>query len=174
MRKVYLLICIILSAAFMSACGSSKVNKGNMEVSPTQIPTVTLPAENSGTNVTQAPSDNGENVSLEDYYPIQPDTEYVYEGTGNEYATYQMFIDFIDHSVNRIQTRANNGGSETVRVIEVKNDKISIVRQVIECYYRDNLINKAAEAGKYEILLMKPLVKGTEWLLPDGRKRYIS
>jgi RpiB/LacA/LacB family sugar-phosphate isomerase len=97
----------------------------------------------------------------------------VFEGEGNEYAGFQTSIDFIDEGKNRIQTRTNNGGTEEVRVIEKKDGELRVILSRPECYYRDNLIDKEGEQEK-EILLKEPLEVGTEWTLPDGRRRYIA
>ncbi|HEX3022812.1 MAG TPA: GerMN domain-containing protein, partial [Lachnospiraceae bacterium] len=115
-----------------------------------------------------------EKATLDDYYPFKKDTVYIFEGEGNEYAGFQTSIDFIDEAKNRMQMRTNNGGTEEVRVIEKKDGEVRVILSRPECYYRDNLINKEGEQGNEEILLKEPLEVGTEWSLPDGRKRYIS
>lgn len=156
----------------LSGCGKDKqnTNDNTNAVTPTVQPTVTLPAEDNAENQDDESADTFE---LQDYYPMQSDTEYVYEGTGNEFASFIRVTDFLDEEKGRIQTRTNNGGTETVRVIEVKDGKLTVVNIINECYYRDNIMEKQAEE-KEEVLLMEPLVQGTEWMLSDGRKRYIS
>jgi hypothetical protein len=111
---------------------------------------------------------------IQDFYPLKADTEYIYEGTGNEYASYTMYVDFLDNEAEKLQTRTNNGGTETVRVLEFKNGKLYVNYTVNECYYRDNFMDKSVKEAEAEVLLMEPLIVGTQWTLPDGRKRYIS
>jgi hypothetical protein len=144
---------------------------------PTTQPLVTLPVEDvtdedsSGTDT----ENTEDNSIIQDYYPIQADTEYVYTGEGNEYASYRRYTDFVDSTNNKIQTRTNNGGTETVRVIEIKDGKISVVSIVNECYYRDNIMdNNTAALEEPDILLMEPLVQGTKWTTPEGDNRFIS
>jgi hypothetical protein len=128
---------------------------------------------NSGES-TMNPDENKETIA--DYFPFFSDYEAIYEGEGNEYAAYRSYIDFVDQGEKRIQIRTNNGGTESVKVIENKDGVLSVIYQKDECYYRDNFINQKNIDGNKEpeILLMEPLVKGTEWTLTDGRKRFIS
>ncbi|HHV13818.1 MAG TPA: GerMN domain-containing protein [Clostridiales bacterium] len=171
MKKIILSFGIIMLMIFLGACNKGKQGNGN-ETTPMVTPDITQPAEGD--------SQNGEVASQEgiatiaDYYPMLADTEYVYEGEGNEYASYSQITDFLNAADNRIQTRTNNGGTETVRVIEIKKGKLEVIKTVNECYYRDNLMLSTVSEDPAEILLMEPLVQGTQWTLPDGRKRYIS
>lgn len=52
--------------------------------------------------------------TIKDYFPLKENTNYVYEGKGNEYASYNVVVDYING--NRIQLRTNNGGTELVQV----------------------------------------------------------
>ncbi len=177
MKKCVLFISFVLLLLLLSGCKKEKVNSENTKVTltPTSLPVVTLPPENvADQNTDGIDSGQVENQQkLLEYYPIQADVEYIYEGKGNEYASYKVYTDFLDSVNNKVQTRTNNGGSETVRVIQIKGGKVSIIYSMNECYYRENFIDKTS-TKKPEILLMEPLVKGTQWTLPDGRKRYIS
>lgn len=103
--------------------------------------------------------DNEEDLSIEDYYPISENTKYSYEGQGNEYATYTVFVDYIID--NRIQTRTNNGGTETINVIEINDDQVNLLYSRGETYFRQNFLNKDYSGGK--VLLKAPLKEGTSW-----------
>lgn len=133
------------------------------------LPEVTITDDTSGADA----EDDIDTLKLENYFPIQADTQYIYEGKGNEYAAYTVFTDFLDSVNNKVQTRTNNGGTETVRVIEVKDGKVSVLYMINECYYRDNLL-EATPMEEPEILLQEPLVAGTQWTLPGGKQRFIS
>jgi hypothetical protein len=170
-NRKWIIVPISMVMLFVLLTGCKKNNQSEEDNSvtpkPTTQPTVTTPAEDT--------SEELENVTIQDYYPFQADTEYVYTGEGNEYASYHRYIDFVDSENKKFQTRTNNGGTETVRVIEIKDGKISVVSIVNECYYRDNIMSAAAAVKeKPEVLLMEPLVQGTQWNTPDGSKRYIS
>lgn len=164
---------MILLLTFMNGCSRNDQNKTEPIVTPapTAVPTVTAPTEAATENTA---GEAAEDMTVMDYFPLSADTEYVYEGQGNEFAAYNQVTDFIDAQNNRIQTRTNNGGTETVRVIEIKDGKVSVIKLLNECYYRENLIPAAAAGNGAEVLLMEPLTQGTQWSLPDGRKRSIT
>jgi spore germination protein GerM len=132
-------------------------------------------AQNSGSQKSEALTNNSTQSSgtvpaIKDYFSYAANTKYTFEGQGNEYATYTVFVDYIVD--NRIQTRTNNGGTETVEVLENKDGELAMVFSKGECYYRENLTQSAAEDK--EVLLKEPLIKGTTWTLADNRKRFIS
>lgn len=143
MKKFLLIISLILSLVFLSSCA----DKNN-----------TNPGNGSGT------------AKINDYYPFKENVKYVYEGMGNEYASYNTIVDYIEG--NRIQTRTNNGGTEMVKVLENKDGQLTMILQRGECYYRENLTQNSGD--KSEIILKEPLTKGTEWTLSDNRKRSIT
>ncbi|MDF2511890.1 MAG: sporulation/spore germination protein [Herbinix sp.] len=171
MKIKILLLSVVLLVLFLGSCNKSKDTN---EVTPTVIPKITSPAEDEIYNTQDSTTKDEKAATIADYYPMSADTEYVYEGKGNEYASYEQTTDFLDAANQRIQTRTNNGGTETVRVIEIKAGKLEIIKRLNECYYRDNFLSGTASEDSPEVLLMEPLVQGTEWTLSDGRKRYIS
>lgn len=165
MRKT-LIICIMAAFVLVLTGCNKKQQGGDSDQSLTAAPTQAAQ---------QGPNENepDNKLTVDAFYPMQADVEYVYKGEGNEFAAYNRFVDFISEDGSRIQTRSNNGGTETVRVIEIKDGKITVIKTLHECYYRDNLLDSEPDEA-VEILLMEPLVKGTTWTLADGRKRYIS
>ena len=108
--------------------------------------------------------------TISNYFNFNKNTKYVYEGKGNEFAAFNVFVDYI--SGNCVQLRYNNGGTETVKVLENKNGKLTVLLSTSECYYRENLTQSTSI--NTEVLLKEPLIKGTTWTLPDKRKRFIS
>jgi hypothetical protein len=108
-------------------------------------------------------------LAIKDYYPIKENTRYVYEGKGNEYASYDVYIDYT--SEGKVQQRVDNGGTVMANVLELKDGKLTKLYSRGEAYYRENLL---ANKGDEEILLMEPLVKGTTWKLKDSRVRTIT
>jgi hypothetical protein len=129
---------------------------------------------NNNTTPTKPPNNNssGSNIQnkINDYFPYNKDTIVYYKGIGNEYAQKDVSVDFIKG--NRIQLRTNNGGTVTVQVLEKEAGELRLLYSRGECYYREDFTN--TNNLKPEILLKEPLVKGTSWTLPDGKKRYIS
>lgn len=157
---------LILSISFIFAIGCSKnISKPASELEEVSKP---VPASQQET-----PSNTKETMpvyKIKDYYPFKENITLEYEGNGNEYASYSVWVDYIRD--NRIQLRKNNGGTELVNVIENKNGELKIVFSKEEVYYREDFTSKPS--NRDEILLKEPLIKGTSWTLSDGRKRYIS
>lgn len=170
MKKGLISISLIMLLFLLTGCKKNPTNDTALPT-PTAQPTETVPVITTAPGVTTNPT-NENTFTIQDYYPFNEDAEYVYEGTGNEFAAMNVWMDYFDESSNRIQTRTDNGGSQTVKVIEIKDGKLSVITSIGECYYRDDLLN--AEGTNAEVLLMEPLVKGTQWTLSDNSKRYIS
>ncbi len=151
MKKLFLITSLIFSLVLLSSCASKKIAVVTKE--ETKTPTMT--------NFTP---------TIKDYFFYSENSEYVYEGKGNEYATYNVFVDYLTE--NRVQLRTNNGGTEMAKVLENKDGKLTMILSRPECYYREDLIQ--SPNTDEEILLKEPLVEGTTWVLKDNRKRYIS
>ena len=152
MRKLLLIISLFFSIILLSSCTNKNV------VKPEEKKSISNPLK------------TNQVFTINDYYPFKENVKYIYEGKGNEYASYNVYVDYTNE--NRIQIRSNNGGSETVKVLENKDGKLAMLLSIGECYYRENLTQSASVNG--EIILKEPLTKGTTWVLADNRKRYIS
>ena len=107
--------------------------------------------------------DNGEKLSIEN-------TKYSYEGKENEFAAYVAFVDYI--SDNRIQNRTNNGGTESVNVLEIKDDQLTLLYSRGETYFRQNFLNN--EYGEGKILLKSPLKEGNSWAYDENTTATIT
>ena len=146
MKKLVFLVLLLVSLAFMPACSQRNDNNGNK-------PPVSKPQE----------------LSVESLFPIKENVKYEYEGKGNEFASYNVHIDYT--SDTRVQQRINNGGTETVRVFEVKEGKVTRVFSKGEVYYRENNLESN---GEKEIVLQEPIKKGTTWTSGDSGKKTIT
>ncbi|MDF2677388.1 MAG: sporulation/spore germination protein [Bacillota bacterium] len=111
-----------------------------------------------------------EALKINDYFPNTENTKYDYEGEGNEFAYYTVYTDYSKD--NRIQTRTNNGGTEVVKVLEIKDGQLMEIFSRPETYFRENFLDKEYEGGN--IILKEPLEKGNTWTLKDGSKRTIT
>ncbi|HBV88862.1 MAG TPA: hypothetical protein DEF42_19995 [Desulfosporosinus sp.] len=149
MKKIFVIL-LLLALLVLNGC----TNKN--EIKP--------PIENSN------PQESKQSLTIKDYYTYKENTNYIYQGEGNEYASYNVFVDYIEG--NRVQIRSNNGGTETVQVLENKDGELNLLFVKGETYYRENLTQ--SPVNKNEILLKEPLVSGTNWTLADGRKRSIT
>ena len=150
MKKVFLIISLLLTFFLLNSCANKNDDKP--------------PIEDSKPRETKQP------LTIKDYYSFTENTNYSYQGEGNEYASYNVIVDYIEG--NRIQIRSNNGGTEMVKVLENNDGKLTLLLTRGETYYRENLIQ--SPANNHEILLKEPLSIGTSWVLEDGRKRSIT
>jgi len=146
----------ILSVTLVLGCGSKDTSSSNDQDTKSKG------------NVTI--NENSAAGSVSDYYPFKENVRYVYAGEGMEYASSNLYVDFIKDS--KIQYRVVNGGTTSGQVFEIKNDELRMLDSVEEFYYRDDL---TAEQGQMvDILLKEPLAKGNSWLSASGKKRYIA
>lgn len=158
MKKQMLSAYLAFLLIFSSGCGSHPNGSASRTPSSTSSDT-SLPTSRSGGT-----------AAVADYFPVRENVRYVYQGSGNEYASYDVYIDYTDSA--HIQQRINNGGTETVRVIEVDKEKAACVFRQGEVYYRENFLGKAADAP--EVLLKAPVETGTSWRLGNGGIRTIT
>lgn len=163
MRKKVLLTGLVLILTFFTGCGGKGESNETSAPETTKQPETTV-LTTAATTAAAAPG------SIEDYYPIIENARYLYEGEGNEYASYSVHIDYA--SKNRVQQRVDSGGTVLARVVEVKDGKATRVFSREEVYYRANLLESSS--GIPEILLTEPIQKGTSWTLSDGRVRTIT
>lgn len=154
MKRTLLIFTLSLLLSILTGCTNSNNIKNN-----------TSNANNSGnTNTSSQP------LKVKDYYPIKENVKYTYVGNGNEYASYNVYIDYT--SGDKVQQRVNNGGTEAVKVVEVKDGKVTRMLSRGEVYYRENLL--AVKDSDNEVLLMEPIMKGTTWKLKDSSTRTIT
>lgn len=168
MKKVIALLAVISLTGILSSCEINNVNiskekennsivdKNNYKKIVPIIPMTKIKTK------TQ--------LNIQEYYPIKENTRYIYEGTGNEFASYNVYNDYI--SGEKVQQRINNGGTVIASVIELKDGKLNKIYSRGEVYYRENLL-EATGYGE-ETLLMEPLKNGTTWTLKDSRVRTIT
>lgn len=166
MNKKMLIILTLVTLVLAGCKRDSGTDTDVPSVAPTAAPATTLPEEPTPSPIVE------DTLSIQDYYPVEADLQYQYYGEGNEFAAYTGYVEFIDKDAGRVQIRIQNGGTDTVRVLELKDGALSEVYSVSECYYRQNLLAMTQEEP--EILLMEPLQVGTVWTLPDGRRREIT
>jgi hypothetical protein len=154
-----MLYIVILTVIFSSGCG----NRSGNQPSDTSGP-------GSTTGLKTVPDTAVDELKLQDYFPMQTDTMYFYEGVGNEFASYNLYNDYL--SEDKVQQRISNAGTEAIRVIELKEGKLTRVFYRGEAYYRENFLNTVE--GDPEIMLMEPLIVGNFWTLKGSVKRTIT
>ncbi len=159
MKKILSGILAVISIVSLSGCQKLS-NK-----------TESTTTENStGSTTSQSTEVATQALKIEDYFPIKENVKYIYEGNGNEYASYSKIIDYT--SQNKVQHRINNGGTEIIKVFELKDGKVTMLLSKPETYYRENFLNNAAT--DQEVILMEPLKVGTSWTLSNNYTRKIN
>ncbi|MGJ7922640.1 GerMN domain-containing protein [Neobacillus sp. LXY-4] len=168
MKKVSAFLAVVFLFGILVGCS---MNNGNNSVDDNNNKNNNNNSSNNGSN------NNNENekpkpelLTIENYYPIKKNARYIYEGAGNEFASFDIYTDYV--SGTKFQQRINNGGSVLARVLELKDGKLIKVYSRGEAYYRENHLNTADD--NQEILLMEPIKKGTTWTLKDSRVRTIT
>ena len=165
MKKMIVLLTIC--SLLLTACGG-KAPAGTAQNGSTAdigTTTQTTAAETQTGSTTAAAAQ--EKVS--DYFPFAGDVHMTYSGTGNEYAAYETFVDYIKD--NKMQLRKNNGGTEAVTVYTVKDGAL------VSTYARGGVEYKfdyTSIPAKEDILLKEPLEAGTSWTSADGATRSIT
>lgn len=165
LKKIIVALYLMATIFLFTGCKEQDTTTIVEEPTPNQVEVTATP--------TPAPTKYPD-LTISDYFPFLSNTDFYFVGEGNEYASYHMYYDYINESTGRAQLRINNGGSETVQVLEIKDGKLSIINTQEETYYRDNLLDKTNTDFTETVLLMEPLIAGTSWTLPDGRKSSIT
>ncbi len=166
MKKTVSLLIALIFILFLAGCGPGNSGENNNNNGNNNT---------AGNNAGKNTDENGgskepDPLSIEDYYPIKENTRYLYEGSGNEYASYDTYIDYT--SDGKFQQRVDNGGTVMANVFEIKDGKLTRKYSRGEAYYRENLLNKTDKDE--EIILQEPLEKGTTWTLKDASTRTIT
>ncbi len=166
MKKTVSLLIALIFILFLAGCGPGNSGENNNNNGNNNT---------AGNNAGKNTDENGGNnepdlLSIEDYYPIKENTRYLYEGSGNEYASYDTYNDYTSDS--KFQQRVDNGGTVMANVFEIKDGKLTRKYSRGEAYYRENLLNKTDKDE--EIILQEPLEKGTTWTLKDASTRTIT
>jgi len=146
MKKIGIFLLLILLLCTVSAC---KANQPNEPDPPDAV------------------IDKGDKVA--DYFPFEQNVHKQYKGTGNEFADFETYVDYVQDDV--IQLRNINPGTTSVVVYALKEGVLRKVFQQGEVYYR---YDYTTQSNQDEILLQEPIEEGNSWTLQDGSKRTIT
>jgi hypothetical protein len=139
--KKFIALSLLLSCLFtLSSCNIAR----ETPASSSPVSSAQQSAEPSGPS-SPAPAASAPLPDLASYLPIRENTRYVYEGTGNEYASYEVWTDYT--SEGRVQQRVNNGGTELARVLALEEGKLKKVYTREEAYYRETCSAKRRFGG---------------------------
>lgn len=154
MRK--LIFIVLLCTVFMMGCSGKSAWPGK-DAKPELLST---PAAQD----TLAPE-----LKLSDYFPLAADVHMKYKGTGNEYAEYETYVDYINEDT--MQIRNVNPGTTSAVVYKLKDGILKKVYSQGEIYYK---YDYTASTNSDETILKEPIVEGTSWNLSDGSLREIT
>lgn len=163
------IIILILCTLLLSACSANQLPGQNTTTavvpsgSSTAAQTTTANVQPTPTATAEAPA------KLSDYFPLTVDVHLKYKGTGNEYASFDIYVDYAKD--NKMQVRKNNGGTEMVLVYEIRDGALVCNYSRGETYYK---YDYTAMTDGDDILLKEPLAAGTSWTAKDGSQRSIT
>ena len=103
---------------------------------------------------------------LGDYFPMRKGNKWVYQGTGNEYASFSREVLFTEG--NMAQTLEINGGADVTKIYQVTSNAVTEIFKQVEPSIPVNLLHE--KANEQSILLKSPLSIGTKW--NDGKSQW--
>lgn len=119
---------------------------------PLQVQNITVPVQTPESMI----------IVLGDYYPLYKGNKWVYQGTGNEYASFSREVLFTEG--NLAQTLEINGGADVTKILQINGNTITEIFKREEPSAPVNLLHE--KANEQRILLKSPLSIGTKWI--DG------
>ena len=156
MKRLFSTFSVVILALFIVSCGNRPV----ATTTSSESPEIIVPETNENETAAETPEEpKAEVLSLDSLYPFTANIEKVFEGNGNEFASYTEYVDYIQG--NKMQVRSNNGGTEIVKVITKNDDEVKVVYEEAEVYYKENFLEKESNTSK--ILLKAPIAVGTTW-----------
>lgn len=123
-----------------------------------------------GTGANPASTADSAGPKVSDYFAYAKDVHMQYKGTGNEYAAYDTYVDYLKEDT--VQVRSLNGGTVVVTVYKLTEDAIRWTFSQEETYFRYDYT--AAPSNRDEILIKEPIKEGNSWNLSDGATRTIT
>lgn len=178
MKKTIQILILLLISIFIIGC--SKDEKPEETKNVTDESKETLPVseetdsqfetEDTTEETIEETDNNTVSGKAEEYISFDKNMRYNFEGEGNEYASFDVYVDYTTDDI--IQFRVDNGGSQLVEVIEKNDDNLSKNLSRGEAYYRENLTSK--EDKKKDVILMDPISKGTSWTTSENENRTIT
>ena len=111
-----------------------------------------------------------EEISLKDYFPLTEGSTWKYLGEGNEYASFNREVLFVDG--DRAQVSEDNGGTVSASVFQFEDDQVVRTFFRGEEYDGNNLLGE--EPNDHLVLLKAPLEVGAKWETSNGDRQIIE
>jgi hypothetical protein len=110
------------------------------------------------------------NLKPEDYFPLTQGSTWEYLGEGNEYASFNREVIFVEG--NRAQVKEDNGGTVSASVFETTDEAVTRIFFQGESYENENYLN--AESNENLVILKAPLQVGTKWDTDDSTREILD
>lgn len=146
--KRFMYIILIIALVILSACSSPKM--------PAESPEIEIQEENL--------------IKAHDLIPFIENTTFVYEGYGNEYASQELFFEYIEGSTAQIKVM--NPGTNSVRILQRSTDQIKEIYFEGEFYHIEDMRN--VKAIKDVIIIKDPIEVGNSWMVENSYIREIT
>lgn len=125
-----------------------------------------------GVNTTPQPEpgEPADKINLSDYFPLTKGSSWRYLGYGNEYASFNRKVVFVEG--NKAQVIEDNGGTVSASVYTFSEDEITRIFFQGEEYQETNFLNE--EPNENLIVLKKPISVGTKWEVENGTREIVD
>ena len=104
------------------------------------------------------------------FFPTQPGLTWVFEGSGNEYASFTRTVTRSEG--DRVQVAENNDGTRSGKVFQVTDDALVQVFSTEEFYVDKTLFNE--KPNRFQVYLKAPLKAGTLWQDCQEKREIVS
>ncbi len=119
------------------------------------------------------PEEEDYDYTVDDFFPLTHNYHAQFQGEGNEFATYEVYYDFIDGDF--VQTRTLSGTS-LAEIYEVTEDAVYLWYQEGEVYIRENFISRVRSQVDVplDVLIKAPLEEGHYWETARGGREIVG
>lgn len=168
MKKI--LILSVLLVALLTACGKAN-NLPDGTTKNEETLTINTTNSNDDTTTTSEDTKSSDELKASDFLSYEKDVYMKFRGTGNEYAEYETYVDYVKDDI--VQLRNINPGTTMVFVYQYKNGELKKLYSHGETYYNFDFTD-FKDKDKEEVLIKEPIKVGTKWELADKVERSIT
>ncbi|MGI6414021.1 MAG: hypothetical protein GX550_04450 [Syntrophomonadaceae bacterium] len=131
-----------------------------------------------GCSTEQNQADNNNNkasedpVNIEAYFPLTVGSTWIYQGEGNEYASFSREVLFAKN--NLAQIKEDNGGTVIAMVFQVNDEDITRIYFEGEVYNPENLLETNLPQNDNKTIIKAPIEVGTAWETSNGSSEIVD
>jgi hypothetical protein len=123
-----------------------------------------------GCNKLPAEEPQPDPLSLKDFFPLSEGSTWQYRGEGNEYASFNRKVVFVEG--DRAQIVEDNGGTVSASIFKAAEDEIVRTFFQGEEYKEMNLLDQ--DSNDSLVILRTPLKVGTSWESQEGVREIVE